>query len=210
VRSKPVLIAERAAEQLVTSTAVIEDVAAWERAMVARVAAGDSDALAAIYDQYSPLIHGIARRLVGDEGAADVCQEVFIALWRQPDRFDSQKGTLRTFLATIARRRSVDALRQSGRREAREVRASVLVPTVAPNCDEAALAEVTAGRVREAMETLPVEQRKAIELAYVQGLTFRQVAEATGTPEGTAKSRLRLGLARLAAAMEPEMMVDWA
>jgi RNA polymerase sigma factor (sigma-70 family) len=195
---------------LVTSTAVIEDVAAWERAMVARVAAGDSDALAAIYDQYSPLIHGIARRLVGDEAAADVCQEVFIALWRQPDRFDSQKGTLRTFLATIARRRSVDALRQSGRREAREVRASVLVPTVAPNCDEAALAEVTAGRLRQAMEKLPDEQKKVIELAYVQGLTFRQVAEATGTPEGTAKSRLRLGLARLAAAMEPEMMVDWA
>jgi RNA polymerase sigma factor (sigma-70 family) len=210
VRSKPVLIAERAAQQLVASTAVIEDVAAWERAMVARVAAGDSDALAAIYDQYSPLIHGIARRLVGDEAAADVCQEVFIALWRQPDRFDSQKGTLRTFLATIARRRSVDALRQSGRRDAREVRASVLVPTVAPNCDEAALAEVTAGRLRQAMEKLPDEQKKVIELAYVQGLTFRQVAEATGTPEGTAKSRLRLGLARLAAAMEPEMMVDWA
>lgn len=205
----PLSIAEPLTRQ-VASAVVTDDVAVWERAMVARVAAGDSDALAAIYDQYAPLIHGIARRLVGDEGAADVCQEVFIALWRQPDRFDSQKGSLRTFLATIARRRSVDALRQSGRREAREVRASVLVPTVAPNCDEAALAEVTAGRIRRAMEMLPYEQRKAIELAYVQGLTFRQVAEATGTPEGTAKSRLRLGLARLAAAMEPEMTVEWA
>jgi RNA polymerase sigma factor (sigma-70 family) len=195
---------------LVAFGAVTDDIAVWERTMVARVAAGDSDALAAIYDQYAPLIHGIARRLVGDEAAADVCQEVFIALWRQPDRFDSQRGSLRTFLATIARRRSVDALRQSGRREAREFKASKMVPMVVPNCDEAALAEVAAGRIRRAMASLPDEQRKAIELAYVQGLTFRQVAEATGTPEGTAKSRLRLGLARLAAAMEPEMTVEWA
>jgi RNA polymerase sigma factor (sigma-70 family) len=202
--------AEPSAGPLVSSGAVTDDIAVWERTMVARVAAGDSDALAAIYDQYAPLIHGIARRLVGDEGASDVCQEVFIALWRQPDRFDSQRGSLRTFLATIARRRSVDALRQNGRREAREVKAATMVPMVVPNCDEAALAEVAAGRIRRAMASLPDEQRKAIELAYMQGLTFRQVAEATGTPEGTAKSRLRLGLARLAAAMEPEMTVDWA
>ena len=178
--------------------------------MVARVAAGDSEALAAIYDQYAPLVHGIARRLAGDAAAPDICQEVFIAFWRQPDRFDATKGSLRTFLATIARRRSVDALRQAGRREAREERAATWQPKAAPNCDEAALADMNADRIRKALATLPVEQRTAVELAYVQGLTFRQVAEATGAPEGTAKSRLRLGLARLAAILEPEMSVEWA
>jgi RNA polymerase sigma factor (sigma-70 family) len=183
-------------------------IADWERRMVARVAAGDGDALAAIYDQYAPLVHGIARRMVGDGSARDVCQEVFLALWRRPDRFDAQRGSLRTFLATIARRRSVDVLRQSGRREAREIKASALLPAVVPNCDETALAEVAAGRLRRALALLPDEQRRAIELAYVQGLTFREVAEATGTAEGTAKSRLRLGLARLAKAMEPEMTLD--
>jgi RNA polymerase sigma-70 factor, ECF subfamily len=150
---------------------VTDDIAAWERTMVARVAAGDSDALAAIYDQYAPLIHGIARRLVGDEGASDVCQEVFIALWRQPDRFDSQRGSLRTFLATIARRRSVDALRQNGRREAREVKAATMVPMVAPNCDEAALAEVAAGRIRPSgrLPKQPTRRRERRSLDYDWG-----------------------------------------
>ena len=117
-----------------TASDTASDVAAWERAMMLRVAAGDSEALAAIYDQYAALVHGIARRLVGEAGAPDVCQEVFIALWRQPDRFDSAKGSLRTFLATIARRRSVDALRQSGRREAREERAMTWQPQSTPLC----------------------------------------------------------------------------
>lgn len=169
--------------------------------MVARIAAGDESALGRVYDQYGALVHGIARRLVGEDHAADVCQEVFMSLWEHPERFDAERGSLRTFLATVARRRAIDQLRRTGRRAANEVAASVGRPRAVPNLEEAALAMIAAERVRAAVGRLPPEQRRAIELAYFQGLTFRQVAVETEASEGTAKSRLRLGLGRLASAL---------
>ena len=169
----------------------------WERAMMARIRVGDDAALARVYDQYSPMVHGIAERLIGTD-AADVCQDVFVDLWLRPDRFDADRGTLRTYMAVMTRRRCIDHLRSVGRRRARERRANDLDPIPPPNVDEAALAMVTAERVRQALESLPVLQRQALELAYLEGMTFRQVAVATGTAEGTTKSRLRLGLTRLA------------
>lgn len=76
--------------------------------MIRRIAVGDDSALAAVYDRYAPLVYGIARRLVGPTVAADVCQEVFAALWADPERFDADRGALSTFLATLAHRRSID------------------------------------------------------------------------------------------------------
>jgi RNA polymerase sigma-70 factor (ECF subfamily) len=169
--------------------------------MVARMAAGDESALGHVYDQYGALVHGIARRLVGPDHAADICQEVFVTLWEHPERFDADRGSLRTFLATVARRRAIDQLRRSGRRAANEEQAVLGRPAAVPNLEEAALAMISAERVRAAVERLPQAQRRAIELAYFDGLTFRQVALATEASEGTAKSRLRLGLGRLAAAL---------
>lgn len=165
--------------------------------MMARIRVGDDAALAKVYDQYSPMVHGIAEQLVGDE-AAEVCQDVFMDLWLRPDRFDPDRGTLRTFIAVTTRRRCIDHLRSVGRRRARERLARVTTPVAPSNVDEAALAMLTAERVRQALGDLPAPQRRALELAYLEGMTFRQVALATGIPEGTAKSRLRLGLNRLA------------
>jgi RNA polymerase sigma-70 factor (ECF subfamily) len=180
-----------------TVDAVNQDPLGWERAMMARIRVGDDSALAAIYDQYAPLVHGIARQLVGPD-ADDVCQEVFVSLWQHPDGFDAERGSLRTYLAMSTRRRSVDLLRSTGRRRARERAVVERTPSTPPNVDEAAMALIAAERVRHALERLPSEQRRALELAYLDGLTFQRVAEAMGTPEGTAKSRLRLGLGRLA------------
>jgi RNA polymerase sigma-70 factor (ECF subfamily) len=165
--------------------------------MMARIRVADDSALALVYDQYAPMVHGIANQLVGAD-AADVCQDVFMDLWLRPDRFDPERGSLRTFIAVSTRRRCIDHLRSVGRRRARERRATDLNPVAPPNVDEAALAMVTADRVRRTLERLPQHQREALELAYLEGMTFRQVAVATGTAEGTAKSRLRLGLNRLA------------
>ncbi len=176
---------------------VNQDPREWERAMMARIRVGDDAALAAVYDQYSPMVHGIAEQLVRTD-AAEVCQDVFMDLWLRPDRFDLDRGALRTFIAVMTRRRCIDQMRSVGRRRARERRASDLNPVAPPNVDEAAMAMLTAERVRQALESLPTPQREAIEYAYLEGMTFRQVALATGTAEGTAKSRLRLGLSRLA------------
>jgi RNA polymerase sigma-70 factor (ECF subfamily) len=171
---------------------------AWERSLVDRIVAGDDSALVTAYDQYSPLVYGIAARMLGRDRAADVCQEVFVALWDHPERFDAERGTLRAYLVTVARRRCIDQLRLTGRRSSNELRAHVAQPVLSPNVDESALAMIAGQRVRRALDALPPEQRRAIELAYFDGLTFRQVAEATGASEGTAKSRIRLGLHRLA------------
>jgi RNA polymerase sigma-70 factor (ECF subfamily) len=169
----------------------------WERRLVARLEAGDESAMATVYDQYAPLVHGIAARLVGATAAPDVCQDVFVALWDHPERWDPERGSLRTFLAMIARRRCIDLLRRDGRRAANECRAHRAEPVVVPNVDEAAWAMMAGERVRRALAALPSLQRRAIELAYFDGLTFREVAIATGASEGTAKSRIRLGLQHL-------------
>jgi RNA polymerase sigma-70 factor (ECF subfamily) len=187
----------------------VTSVTSWECGLVARLRAGDDSALATIYDQYSALVHGIARRLVGGALAADITQDVFVRLWERPDGFDASRGSLRTYLAVMARRRSIDTLRGRTRSERREERVGREAEPATPNVDEAAMAMLSAERLRAAVAMLPPEQRRAIELAYFDGLTFREVAVATGVPEGTAKSRLRLALTRLAAhlhddgAMEP-------
>lgn len=192
----------RTSAQSLLSRAVTEDGHAWDAAMMRRVVAGDDTALAQIYDRYSSIVHGIARRLLGPATAPDVCQEVFVALWRHPERFDPARGSLSAYLATIAHRRCVDEMRRAGRRAANEERS--LDPTRAVD-DPAALGmqRVTASAVRRALAILPEVQRRAVELAYFQGLTFREVALATGVSEGTAKSRLRLARDHLAAALEP-------
>lgn len=171
----------------------------WERSLVARVVAGDDSALATLYDQFGSVVYGIAARLVGAEHAADICQEVFLAVWDHPERFDPARGSLRALLVTIGRRRCIDHLRRHGRRASTEERARSALPTWVPNVDEVAIAMIAGERVRAALDELPEPQRRAIELAYFEGLTFRQVAVATDTSEGTAKSRIRLGLQRLAA-----------
>ena len=182
----------------------------WDAGMMARVCAGDDTALGALYDQYASLVHGIALRLVGPSRANDITQDVFIRLWERPEGFDPARGSLRAYVTVMARRRSIDALRRHGRSVAREERVARHDPGVTPNVDEAAMALVEADRVRAAVESLPAEQRRCVELAYYEGLTYREVASAMGAPEGTTKSRLRLALARLAASLDDEGAVEWA
>jgi len=176
----------------------------WERVVRARLVDGDDTALAEIYDQYSSFVYGLALRVIGEPRAAeDVTQDVFVSIWERPGAFDPERGSLRTWLGTLAHRRAVDYVRrEEARRRRTEREASRAVS--APDVEELATALVTAARVRAALDTLPGDQRRAIQLAYFGGKTYRQVAEVLGIPEGTAKSRLRLGLRRIAAALESE------
>jgi RNA polymerase sigma-70 factor (ECF subfamily) len=181
-----------------------------ERSLARRLQAGDETALAELYDNYSGFVFGLARRILGDRGAAeDITQDVFVHIWQQPDRFDPTRGTLRAFLGTVTHRRAVDHIRREGARRRREVRVSTQ-PTPASEIDDGLLRGVTSDAVRAAVATLPDAQREALELAYYQGHTYRQVATALGIPEGTAKSRLRLALARIAPVLHPEVSEQWA
>ena len=187
-------------------TAVTE----WERDVQHRLIAGDQAALGECYDQFSSFVYGLAQRVIGDRQAAeDVTQDVFLFLWERADAFDPDRGGLRTWLGTIAHRRSVDHIRREEARRRRTERVGNEAPTT-PDVGEVAVAILTAERVRAALETLPVEQRDAIHLAYFGGKTYREVAVDLDIPEGTAKSRMRLGLARIADVLEREGVGQWA
>lgn len=168
--------------------------------LIERMRAGDDQALGAVYDQHAALVYGLARRVTRDEHLArDVTQEVFTYLWEMPDRVDLTRGSLRTYLALLAHRRAVDEVRRHERRFRAE---SAAAP---PEADDGPEAEVVATATQAwrrkhlaaLLDMLPAEQRAAVRLAYYDGLTYVQVANALGIPEGTAKTRLRLALARL-------------
>jgi RNA polymerase sigma factor (sigma-70 family) len=128
---------------------------------------------------------------------------VFVSFWERPAAFDPERGSLRTWLGTLTHRRAVDHVRrEESRRRRAEREGARAVPT--PDVEEMATALVTAERVRAALADLPGDQQRAIHLAYFGGRTYRQVAVELGIPEGTAKSRLRLGLRRIAEVLEAE------
>ena len=174
----------------------------------ARLAAGDDHALAEVFDGLAAAVFGAALRVLGDSAAAeDVVQDVFVELWTRPGRFDPGAGSLRTYLTVLARHRAVDLLRSELRRLARQERHHRLSPGQRQESPgESAAAAETAGAVRQALRALPEGQREVVELAYFQGLSFREVAVVAGIPEGTAKSRLRLALAKLEAVLDRELL----
>ena len=176
----------------------------WEAGVRDRVVAGDDAALREVYDQYASFVYGIAMRVIGDSRAAeDVSQDVFVGFWERPAAFDPERGSLRTWLGTLTHRRAVDHVRREEARRRRAEREAGRA-LAAPDVEEMATALLTAERVRAAVDVLPEEQRRAVQLAYFGGKTYRQVAEVLDIPEGTAKSRLRLALRRIADALEAE------
>lgn len=156
------------------------------------------DALAEVYRRHGGAVFGLARRLLGSTPIAEeVTQEVFLRLWNQPDRFDTGRGTLRSFLLSQAHSRSVDQLRSEGARRAREEREARSTAEADYDLEHEVWDLATAEHVQRAFGSLPDAERAAIELAYFGGYSYRQVAEMLDQPEGTVKSRIRSGLKRL-------------
>lgn len=173
-----------------------------------RLAAGDDHALAEIFDRLAPAVYGAAVRVIGEGTAAqDVVQDVFVELWRDPARYDPATASLRTFLTLRARHRAVDLVRSELRRVARQERQHRLAGPAAHPSPFDLVADAEAARVvRDAVALLPDGQRQVVELAYYRGLTYREVAQAAGIPEGTAKSRLRLALAKLESMLDRQLL----
>ena len=175
--------------------------------LVERIRAGDDQALAAVYDQHAGLVYGLARRVAQDEQLArDVTQEVFTYLWEMPNRVDLTRGSLRTYLALLAHRRAVDEVRRHKARFRAETASARPEPEEGPETRvvDAAAQTWRKKHLAALLDMLPAEQRKAVQLAYYDGLTYVQVAKAMGIPEGTAKTRLRSALARLRALLTDE------
>ncbi len=186
---------------------IVRAVESSDSALVARMVAGDEEALSEALQRYGPVVFGHARKLMGDSFLAEeVVQEVFVTLWRHPERFDSCRGSLRGYLGIHARRRAIDALRQSQRRSSREKKHFALNERRAQSTSPEEDAAELSGTVRNAIEKLPADQRRVVELAYFEGLTQLEVASFLGIPEGTAKSRLRLAQTKLRVWLDPALM----
>jgi RNA polymerase sigma-70 factor (ECF subfamily) len=156
------------------------------------------DALAEAYRRHAGAVYGLARRLLAEPGRAEeVTQEVFLRLWNNPDRFDPDRGALRSFLLAQTHGRAVDLLRSDTARRAREERHMRLTAEATYDIEREVTDLATADRVRTALGRLPEPEREAIELAYFGGHTYREVATLLHEPEGTVKGRIRSGLKRL-------------
>jgi RNA polymerase sigma-70 factor, ECF subfamily len=168
---------------------------------IRRVAGGDADALAALYDRHSRIVYSLAFRIMGDSSdAEEVTQDVFAQVWRQASRYDTTRGAVVAWMLMMTRSRAIDRLRS--RRG---------LPPVAPDswrgltdmidpAEGPELMTLTAdqvARVRDALNGLPLSQRLAIQLAFYEGLTHVEIAERLEEPLGTVKTRIRLGLLKL-------------
>jgi RNA polymerase sigma-70 factor (ECF subfamily) len=167
--------------------------------LMARVAGGDVDAFETIYDRYHVQAYSLAHRIAGRVGAADeATQDAFLALWRSAARFDPQRAGLRTWLLTLVRHRSIDALRRRSAAPLQEWSEDAVAGLASDDCtEERVLAEEDGRAARRLVAELPEEQRKVIELAYFGGYTQTEISKGLGVPLGTVKSRARLGLDNL-------------
>lgn len=176
-----------------------------DAAVVARMAGGDADGLALLYDRYAKPVFSLARRILDDETEAEeIVQDVFSQAWHQASRYDPARGPVVAWLLMITRSRAID------RRRARQAapivdsrfEAGLDLRDVAAAPDARAISANQVARLRRALRELPLVQRLAVELAYYEGLTQSEIAERLEQPLGTVKTRIRLGLRKLREALQ--------
>jgi RNA polymerase sigma-70 factor (ECF subfamily) len=178
----------------------VSDQTAADRAVIDRIAHGDEDGLAELYDRHGRLVYSMALRIVRDQSdAEDVVQDVFSQAWHQAARYDPARGSVVGWLLMLTRSRSIDRVR--GRRSQPEPSANEstldTLADPAPGADVQMTASARAAQVRHALEGLSLLQRVAIELAFFEGLTHAEIAERLELPLGTVKTRIRQGLLKL-------------
>jgi len=179
--------------------------------LMQRLVYRDLWAFRALYDRYGNLVYSAALRVVRDaQVAEDMVQEIFLRIWRKPDSYVAQRGRFVTWLTSVARNRAVDEIRSRGRRFRYETASPEEQERElpAPDTNDPALSAELADQRRlilAALAQIPAEQRQIIELAYFGGLTQQEIAERLSQPLGTVKTRIRLGMQKLRAALTPEL-----
>jgi RNA polymerase sigma-70 factor (ECF subfamily) len=179
--------------------------------LIARIQRRDEAALTALYDAWAPPLLAVAARMLGNRAdAEEVLLDAFVQVWREPGRFDAARGSLRAWLTVLVRSRALDLLRARQRSERLTERAAQQAPEVmrsvaADPADpgDPAVRDDERRRVLGALAELPAPQREAIELAYYGGLSQAEIAERTGTPLGTVKTRIRDGMQKLRVVLRP-------
>ena len=172
--------------------------AASDAALVVAIGRYHDDALAEAYRRHAGAVFALARRLLTDRTLAEeIVQEVFLRLWNDPDRFDPDRGSLRSYLLAQCHGRSVDLIRSESSRRRREEKELTLAAEAGYDLEHEVWDMAVADKVKVALQALPDGEREAILLAYFGGHTYREVADLLDTPEGTVKSRIRAGLTRM-------------
>lgn len=167
--------------------------------LLGRVQRGDESAMAAIYDRYSKIVYSVALRVLRDPASAeDILQEVFMQMWRSPAKFVAARGSLGGWLAVVARNRSIDRLRRRRPTEQVEEMNIAALGNLADESERNLLIE----RCRTVIVGLPAEQRKTLEMAFFDGLTHSEIADMTGDPLGTVKTRIRSAVMTLRKALQ--------
>jgi RNA polymerase sigma-70 factor (ECF subfamily) len=174
--------------------------------LLARIASGDQDAIEILHERFAPRMYAVAMRVTRSERLSqEAVQDAFLAVWQDPRRFDPARGSLGPWMFTLARYKAIDAVR----REAAAKRHTAEVDLELYEAPDDVHDEVWRGlrreRLNDAIRRLPEDQRRALSLAFIQGLTHVEVAEREGIPLGTAKTRIRTALLRLRASLEADL-----
>jgi len=181
----------------VTDYQVLED-----QELLVRIAAGDKDALEAIYERYSSAVYSLARYMLRSEAVAEeATQDVFLNIWLKAASYSSSRGQPKTWIMSVAHHKIIDVIRSRRRAAAisdpKEYETLDLLPSAEVATDEAVERNLEAERVREALSKLPAAQQEVINLAYFGGLSQSEIAARLGQPLGTVKTRARLALQKL-------------
>ncbi|MGO9272157.1 MAG: sigma-70 family RNA polymerase sigma factor [Terriglobia bacterium] len=170
--------------------------------LMQRIAAGDQAALATLYDRYSSVLYSVAKRVLSDTGAAEeILQDVFLQVWRNASRFDPQRGSLSGWLLVTTRNRAIDRLRRRTSQGPDPAPEELAMPGA--SLETSVAQDEMMARVKAVLGGLAPGQREALEMAYFEGLTHSEIAERSGEPLGTVKTRLRTALQVLKKALNP-------
>ena len=184
-----------------------EPAGAHDEELLLRVEGGDDRAFRELFARYAAIANALAFRLVRQaQVAEEIVQEAFLAVWRNPERYDRTRGSVRSWLLGTVHHRAVDAVRREQAQRRRAEQAAAVVPALEEDPIDDVVAAIDLPRdrrlVRRALSELPDEQRDVIRWMYFEGLSQSQIAERTGLPLGTVKSRTLLGIRRLRASLE--------